>query len=327
MDDWIPSATLDNIELRARLLAQIRTFFAARAVLEVDTPVLSSAANAEPHLESFTTRYRNPGLCNDQALYLQTSPELPMKRLLAAGSGSIYQIAKVFRNGESGRYHNPEFTLLEWYRIGFDHHRLMDEVVELVTALLGQEALSESVERLSYGDVFQHYLGLDPHQASVAELSACARSQDLHPPVGMPLDDPNPWLDLLLTHCIEPHLGYQRLTFIYDYPTAQAALAKIRPGSPPIAERFELYVHGVELANGFHELTDADEQHRRLLANNRSRIALKRPPLPLDTRFLEALKKGLPECAGVALGLDRLLMIMAGRSKLQDVIAFPLERA
>jgi lysyl-tRNA synthetase class 2 len=327
MDDWLPSATLDSIKLRVRLLTQIRDFFSARAVLEVDTPILSSAANADPHLETFVTAYQKPGLGNDQKLYLHTSPELPMKRLLAAGSGSIYQIAKVFRNGESGRYHNPEFTLLEWYRIGFDHHQLMDEVAELVTVLLGKEILSEPVERLSYGDIFQYYLGLDPYGASVAELLTCIKAQNLHPPPGMPMDDPNPWLDLLLSHCIEPHLGHKRLTFIYDYPVAQAALAKLRTGNPPVAERFELYAQGIELANGFHELTDADEQCCRLQENNRHRVAQDLPILPIDKRFLTALKSGLPDCAGVALGLDRLLMIMAGKSALQDVIAFPFERA
>lgn len=327
MDVWLPSASLDVIKLRARLLAQLRVFFSARAVLEVDTPALSMAANPEPHLEAFVALYGKPGLGKDQALYLHTSPELPMKRLLAAGSGSIYQIAKVFRYGESGRYHNPEFTLLEWYRVGFDHHRLMNEVAELVTMLLGKEVLSEPIERLSYGDIFQHYLGLDPYRARVAELMACAGAQDLQSPPGMPMDDPNPWLDLLLSHCIEPHLGHKRLTFIYDYPATQAALAKIRPGSPPVAERFELYVQGIELANGFHELTDADEQYCRLQDNNQRRVIQGLPSLPLDNHFLAALKNGLPNCAGVALGLDRLLMIMAGKSTLQDVITFPLERA
>jgi lysyl-tRNA synthetase class 2 len=327
MDDWLPSASLDMIKLRADLLAQLRVFFSARAVLEVDTPALSTAANPEPHLEAFVALHGKPGLGKDQGLYLQTSPELPMKRLLAAGSGSIYQIAKVFRNGELGRYHNPEFTLLEWYRVGFDHQQLMDEVAELVTMLLAKEALSEPVERLNYGDVFQHYLGLDPYRSRVKELMACASAQGFHPPPGMPMDDPNPWLDLLLSHFIEPHLGRKRLTFIYDYPATQAALAKIRPGNPPVAERFELYVQGIELANGFHELTDADEQYRRLQANNRRRMAQGLPSLPVDNRFLAALKNGLPDCAGVALGLDRLLMIMAGKSTLQDVMAFPIQRA
>lgn len=326
-DDWLPSATLDRIQLRARLLAQIRAFFAARDVLEVDTPVLSCATNADPHLEPFITTYQKPGLHDVQVLYLHTSPELPMKRLLAAGSGSIYQVAKVFRNSESGRYHNPEFSLLEWYRIGFDHHHLMGEVAELVTAVLGQEVLKEPVECFSYRDVFLNYLGLDPHRAHVAELMLCARSQDLNPPAGMPSDDPNPWLDLLLSHCIEPHLGHQRLTFIDDYPAAQAALAKIRPDNPPVAERFEVYLQGIELANGFHELTDANEQYRRLQANNQQRVAQGLPSLPIDHRFLSALKEGLPDCAGVALGLDRLLTFMAGKSSLQDVIAFPLDRA
>jgi len=211
-----------TLRLRAELLAQIRAFFAARGVLEVETPALSTAGITDPHLASFETAYAGPGPQHGRLLYLHTSPEFAMKRLLAAGSGCIYQIARVFRDREAGRRHNPEFTLLEWYRIGFDHHRLMDEVAELVATLLaGRLALAEP-ERLSYRALFQRDLGLDPHRGSAAELAACAEARHVSIPPGMPADDPDPWLDLLLTHCIEPGLGQGRLTFVYDYPASQA---------------------------------------------------------------------------------------------------------
>ncbi len=324
--EWRPAAGLEVLRLRARLLAMVRGFFAERGVMEVDTPILSSAAVTDPHLDSFATVYAGPGT-GGPVLYLHTSPEFPMKRLLAAGSGCIYQIAKVFRNGEAGRLHNPEFSLLEWYRLGFDPLRLIAEVAELVTLLLRDRIPLQAPEYLSYGAVFERYLGLDPHTATVAELAACATAQALRAPPGMPPDDPTPWLDLLLSHCIEPRLGQGRLSFIYDYPAAQAALARIRPDRPPVAERFELYLDGIELANGFHELTDAAEQRRRFERDNRRRAARQLPPLPVDERLLAALEFGLPDCAGVALGLDRLLMIAAGKTCLRDVLSFPLERA
>lgn len=250
-----------------------------------------------------------------------------MKRLLAAGSGCIYQIARVFRDGEAGRRHNPEFTLLEWYRVGFDHQRLMNEVAELVTTLLaGRLALAEP-ERLRYGALFQRHLNLNPHQASVAELRACAVQHGVPIPPGMPADETDPWLDLLLTHCIEPQLGLGRLTFVYDYPVSQAALARLRPGAPPVGERFELYINGIELANGFHELGDAAEQRRRFEQENQARQTQGLPIMPLDERLLAALTAGLPDCAGVALGFDRLVMLAAGKASIREVMAFGIENA
>lgn len=320
--DWRPAAGLDVLRLRAQVLATLRAFFAARSVLEVDTPALSSAAVTDLHLDSFATAY-----AGGPVFYLHTSPELPMKRLLAAGSGCIYQIAKVFRNGETGRLHNPEFSLLEWYRLGFDLERLMAEVADLVMLVLGDRLPLQAPEYLSYGALFQRALGLDPHTATVAALTACAATHGLRAPPGMPQDDPNPWLDLLLSHCLEPRLGQGRLSFVYDYPAAQAALARIRPDHPPVAERFELYLDGIELANGFQELTDAAEQRRRFERDNRLRAARQLPLLPVDERFLAALEFGLPDCAGVALGLDRLVMMAAGKTCVQDVLSFPLERA
>lgn len=324
---WRPSADLSILRLRAELLARIRAFFAAREVLEVETPALSAAAITDPHLTSFRTVYSGPGPRHGRTLYLHTSPEFPMKRLLAAGSGCIYQIARVFRDGEAGRRHNPEFTLLEWYRVSFDHHRLMHEVTELVTALLAGQLPLDEPERLRYGELFQHHLNLDPHRVNVAELAACAEARNVSIPPGMPTDDPDPWLDLLLTHCIEPELGQGRLTFVYDYPASQAALARLRPGDPPVGERFELYINGLELANGFHELGDPGEQRRRFELENAARRTLGLPVMPIDEHLLAALESGLPDCAGVALGFDRLLMLAAGKKSLAEVLAFPLDRA
>jgi len=325
--DWRPDAGWATLRLRATMLAHIRGFFARRAVLEVETPALSAAAIPDPNLGSFAVRYTGPGPRHGQTLYLHTSPEFPMKRLLAAGSGCIYQIARVFRDGEAGRRHNPEFTLLEWYRVGFDHHRLMDETAELVTELLAGRMPLSSPERLSYREIFQQQLGLDPHRVTVAELAASAAAQRVPIPPGMPLTDPDPWLDLLLTHCIEPQLGQGRLTFVYDYPVSQAALARVRPGDPPVGERFELYLHGVELANGFHELGDAGEQRHRFAAENAARRAAGWPEMPVDERLLEALAAGLPECAGVALGFDRLVMLAAAQTSLAEAMAFSFDHA
>lgn len=325
--DWQPGADLATLRLRAELLARIRAFFAARDVLEVETPLLSTAAITDPNLASFATMYSGPGPRYGQTLYLHTSPEFPMKRLLAAGSGCIYQIARVFRDGEAGRRHNPEFTLLEWYRIGFDHHRLMSEVAELATVLLSDRLSLAEPEWLSYRQAFERHLDLNPHQATVAELTTCAERHGVPIPSEMPASDMDPWLDLLLTQRIEPHLGQGRLCFLYDYPASQAALARLRPGDPPVGERFELYLYGIELANGFHELGDAVEQRWRFEAENVARQAHGLPVMPVDERLLAALEAGLPDCAGVALGVDRLVMLAAGKNSLAEILAFPFERA
>lgn len=320
--NWTPSATLDIVKLRARMLAGIRAFFANRGVLEVETPNLSAAATPDPALHSLATRYTGAGTPHGQTLYLHTSPEYPMKRLLAAGSGDIYQLCKVFRDGEAGRRHNPEFTLLEWYRVGFDHHDLMAEVAELVSELWAGD---RKVEKLSYQDAFEHFAGIDPHGADMSALAECARRHGIATD-GLGLTDSDGWRDLLLTHVVEPNLGRGRLTFIYDYPATQAALARVRPGDPPLASRFELYVEGIELANGFHELNNATEQRRRLQENRRRRIEQGLPDVPLDEAFLNAVGN-LPDCAGVALGVDRLVMLAAGAHSLQAVLAFPIDRA
>ncbi len=320
---WRPQVGLEMLRARAALLSGIREFFRLAGVMEVETPVCSAFATTDPALESFLTRYIGPGFPEGRRLFLQTSPEFPMKRLLAAGSGPIYQICKVFRDNELGRLHNPEFTLLEWYRPGFDHHRLMREVADLVNSSLPSE---RRVESMSYREAFQGILGIDPHRASCRELRQYAEDMAVPRAVDLQLDRDG-WLDLLLTHLIEPHLGQGILTFIYDYPASQAALARIRSGDTPVAERFELYMDGVELANGFRELADAEEQGRRFDAGNERRREQGKEPLPVDRYLLDALRNGLPDCSGVALGIDRLLMLVTGASRLDQVLAFPLDRA
>jgi len=323
-DDWRPTAPIENLRLRAALLARCRQFFAARDVLEVETPLLSTATVSDPHLQSFTTQYNGPGLAAGTPLYLQTSPEAAMKRLLAAGSGSIYQICKAFRDGESGARHNPEFTMLEWYRVGFDHFALMDEVEALVSQLLG---LDERFERASYGAIFEHYLGFDPHQASLEELRQHAVNAEVSAGLVAEGMDRDGWLELLMSHLIEPYLGRDTPQFIYDYPASQAALAQVRGGAVPLAERFELYVTGIELANGYHELSDGDELLRRFERDCHLRqVSGLRRPLK-NLRLMAALEAGLPQSAGVALGFDRLMMLATGAQSIDEVSAFPIVKA
>jgi len=324
--DWRPTASFDTLRLRAELLTRIRSFFAGRNVLEVDTPALSRTASTDPALQSFTTVYNGPGSAADTAYYLHTSPEFPMKRLLAAGSGSIYQLCKVFRDGECGARHNPEFTLLEWYRTGFDHLDLMDEVERLLTAVLAGIAPLDSVHHWTYRELFLQYAEIDPFTASPEQLKTRLESGYEITPVGLSEDDLDCWLDLVMTHIIEPQLG-AGLVFVRDYPASQAALARLRPGTPPVAARFEAYLNGVELANGFYELADAAEQRARFANDLERRRYNSLEPVSMDERLLSALESGLPDCAGVALGVDRLVMIASGANSLHDVIAFPFDSA
>lgn len=322
---------------RAGLLASVRAFMTARGVLEVETPVLSAATVTDPHLASLSCLYRGPGADSavsppggGRRLFLQTSPEYPMKRLLAAGCGPIFQVARCFRDGEAGRLHNPEFTLLEWYRPGWDHYRLMDEIDELLGELLS----TPPGERLTYRDLFARHAEVDPLTAPVEELDAVLRRAGVDDP-GLDEGDRDGRLHLLLTHAVEPRLPPGRVTLVHDFPASQAALARIRPGTrstdgedePAVAERFEVYIGPVELANGFYELGDAAEQRDRFVADLRTRERLGLPAVPLDERLLAALETGLPDCAGVALGIDRLVLLALGAETLADVIAFPIDRA
>jgi len=308
------------LRLRADTLAKIRAFFAERDVMEVETPLLASAPVTDLHLHALSCRYRGPGVDEGRELYLQTSPEFAMKRLLAAGSGPIYQICRAARNGEAGRRHNPEFTILEWYRPGWDHHRLMDEVDELLAAILG----CGSGERLSYAATFERYAGIDVFAESNEALRLRVEDFGVKDVEGLTRDD---LLNLVLTHVIEPKVGHCQPTFIHDYPASQASLAKVRDGDPPLAERFEVFAEGVELANGYHELTDPAVQRRRFESDLEARRNLGLPEVPIDERLLAALEHGLPECAGIALGVDRLIMLAAGTRDIADVLTFPIDRA
>ncbi len=324
--DWPPTATLAQLRLRGEILSRIRAYFQSRQVLEVETPLLSVAGATDPAVHSFETRPQQGDDDTGSTLYLHTSPEFPMKRLLAAGSGPIYQICKVFRQGEHGRLHNPEFTMLEWYRPGYDHHDLMDEVEALLRVVLEGLMDFPVAHRCTYRELFQRYVDVDPFRDDVSLLQCRIREQGLELPLGLGDEQTDPWRDFLLTHVIEPRLPKQPV-FVYDFPVNQAALARLRPGDPPVAERFELYVNGVELANGYHELTDSEAQRERIERDVKVRQKAGLPYVPTDQRLLCALDAGLPDCAGVAVGIDRLIMMAAGASSIREVMSFPADRA
>ena len=319
MTDWRPVVGLDVVKRRAELFDGIRGFFRERGVIEVDTPVLSAAAVTDPHIHSLHTDVQ--GI--DWPCYLHTSPEFPMKRLLAAGSGDIYQICKVFRQGEIGRNHNPEFTLLEWYRCGYDHHQLMDEMAELLAAVAAPTAVKSAL-RISYHDAFSSLAGIDV-EADLPALTQQISTLSKRPPDG--LEDKNEWLDWAMGAYVAPQFPTDRFTFLFDYPADQAALARVRQGDPAVAERFEVFWGELELANGFHELADAEEQLVRFERENAVRGDRAMHVVPIDHRLIGALRAGLPDCAGVALGIDRLLMVLLSKQCISDVITFDVERA
>ncbi|HEV2704104.1 MAG TPA: EF-P lysine aminoacylase EpmA [Steroidobacteraceae bacterium] len=319
-EDWRPTASRERLQLRATLLARTRAFFAARRVLEVDTPVLVNAAVSDTHIHSVSVQISGAPL-----LFLHTSPEYAMKRLLAAGAGDIYQICHVVRGLEQSRIHNTEFTLVEWYRLGFDLPQLMDEVEALVRELcVAHPAMRYPATRVSYREVFLRHTGLDPFAATIAQLHGAVAH------LGYQAQEPSQrdeLLDLIMGAVIGPALGHEALTFIHGYPASQAALARLDPSDPHTAQRFELYLGGLELANGFQELAAAAEQRARFAADLRERARLGLPSHPVDERLLAALAAGLPECAGVAVGFDRMLMLAAGVTHIREVLPFPTERA
>ena len=323
MKDWHPTATTEALRLRAMFNAAIRAFFAERNVLEVETPVLSVAGNTEPNIVSFSLEFSGRTDGAPRTRWLRTSPEFALKRLLSAGVGDCYELGKVFRDGEAGGRHNPEFTMLEWYRVGWDHHRLIDETAEVANVALALVGRSATLRRIAWRDLYFERLGLDPFEADDAQLQQALGEVRIDG-AGLTRDD---WLDLLLTHRLQPGFADDTLLAVHDYPSSQAALARVRPGNPSLAERFEMYLGPLELANGYHELTDADEQRARFErdCSIRRDRGLRQPPI--DERLLEALRHGLPHCAGVALGVDRLLMAMLGSGRIADVLAFPFERA
>ncbi len=308
------------LERRAALLARTRAFFAERGVLEVETPMLVSAPVTDPHIHSARAELE-PGA---PPCFLHTSPEYAMKRLLAAGCGDLFQICRVVRGAERSRLHNPEFTLLEWYRLGFSLGELMSEVEALVRELLGPGAPRPG-ERVTYRDAFARELHLDPLTAGLAELASAARAAGYHAAAEASRRDE--LLDFLMATCVGPNLGRGTLAFVHRYPASQAALAQLDPGDPRVALRFELYCEGIELANGFQELASAAEQRVRFQRDLEERRALGLPEPRIDERLLAALQAGLPECSGVALGFDRTVMVATGARHIDEVLAFPAERA
>lgn len=325
--DWLPSASIQELQKRAKIIQTIRLFFIQRGLLEVETPTLSQAGVTDIHLSCFKTLFIGPEISPSKAggtgvpLYLQTSPEFHMKRLLAAGSGSIFQISKVFRNEESGRFHNPEFTLLEWYQVGFDHFLLMDEMDQLLQLILN----CQSARRCTYQNAFLEVLDVDPLQASLCELKQAGASLQLGD-VLTAEEDRDTVLQLLFCVAIEPVIAEERPCFIYNFPASQAALARISADDRRVAERFEVYYKGIELANGFNELSDAAEQLRRFQEDNRVRKLKGIAEMPIDHHFISCLPD-LPECAGVALGVDRLLMLAMGQKHIDDVLSFAIRGA
>lgn len=304
------------------MLAAIRAFFAARDVLEVETPLLCQGIGTDPHLD-----FVSVSQATGEPRYLQTSPEFAMKRLLAAGSGSIYQICKAFRGDESGRQHNPEFTLLEWYRLDCGLSGLMDEMEDLLYRVADGKLDPAATRRASYREVFLQYAAVEPLDADFHRLAACAARHGLPEASELCGQDRPLWLDLLFSHVIQPRLGQDGLCFVYDYPACQPSLARAKPDDGRWVERVELFWRGVELANGFHELADADEQAARFEAERQVRRERGQPVPQADGRLLAALGHGLPDCSGVAVGLDRLLMLLADVDHIDRVLAFPYANA
>ncbi len=339
-EDWRPTASKATLERRAALLSCTRTFFAKRGVLEVETPMLVSAPVTDVHIHSARAELE-PGT---PPYFLHTSPEYAMKRLLAAGWGDLFQICRVVRGAERSRLHNPEFTLIEWYRLGFSLEELMSEVEALVHELLGPGADQAGAgqagagqagapraserragERMTYRDAFARELHLDPLTAELGELAQAARTAGYEAATGAPPRDE--LLDFLMATCVGPKLGRGTLTFVHRYPASQAALARLDPSDPRVALRFELYCEGIELANGFQELASAAEQRSRFQRDLQDRRARGLPEPRIDERLLAALQAGPPECSGVALGFDRMVMIATGARHIDEVLAFPTARA
>ncbi|WP_407331982.1 elongation factor P--(R)-beta-lysine ligase [Enterovibrio sp. 27052020O] len=319
---WRPTSDIETLKARARLMYSIRQFFAERDVMEVDTPAMSQATVTDIHLHTFNTEFVGPGFAQGIPLYLMTSPEFHMKRLLAAGSGAIYQISKAFRNEEAGRHHNPEFTMLEWYRPGFDHHALMDEMDVLLQTTMGVG----QAQRMTYQEAFMTVLGVCPLEGSMEQLKAAAAPLGLSD-IAEPEQDRDTLLQLLFSVGIEPKIGQSEPAFVYHFPASQAALARVCEDDRRVAARFEVYFKGIELANGFYELDNADEQLARFERDNRKRESMGLKTQPIDHHLIEAIRYGLPDCAGVALGVDRLIMLALGKSHIDQVVAFPVERA
>ncbi|NPA72147.1 MAG: EF-P lysine aminoacylase GenX [Gammaproteobacteria bacterium] len=316
---------------RSHLFQQVRAFFYARSVIEVDTPMLSKGAVPDVHLASLSTWVQVPGERDKQRFYLPTSPEYPMKRMLCEGSGDIFSLAKVFRDGDLSPRHQVEFIMLEWYRLGFSLFELMAEVTELLQLVLADDAQTPlRVESITYQGAFKHYAGIDDvFTAASQDYQACLNRHNVPEIVGLELSDRALWEQLVFTEVVEPKLGISEgsmaITLLYHYPASQSALAQISQENPLIAERFEVFVNGMELANGYHELADAEGYRQRFEASLTERVALKFETVPLDKALLSTLaSKPLPDCSGVALGLDRLFALQQGFEDIEQGIAFGL---
>ncbi len=315
MNSWKPSASIDMLHKRAETMARIRAFFNARGYLEVETPVMAKFGVTDVYLSNIKALFRGQPYC------LQTSPEYHMKRLLAAGSGPIFQLARVFRDDELGRWHNPEFTLLEWYQLGIDHHQLMDEVDALLQLILS----CPPIVKKTYQQVFMEICELDPMAANVLALRQTVTRFDLGNVLAADEPDRDQYLFLLMSHIVEPALADEKAPIIiHDFPTSQAALAQVKDG---VAERFEVYFRGIELANGFHELTDVEAQRLRFQEDNQARIANGIEVSAPDAYLLAALHHGLPSCSGIALGLERLLALAMNQPSIAATLAFDFSRA
>jgi lysyl-tRNA synthetase class 2 len=323
--EWQPACSVELMRSRAHMLRSIRNYFLEQSVLEVETPLLGRAIGTDPQLSYFSTEFNWIPL--RQTLYLQTSPEFSMKRLLATGSGSIYQICKSFRNGESGRFHNPEFTLLEWYRIGFNLSRLMDDCDALIQSLFKDQRPLDPTQRISYQEVFQRCTGLNPLRFSYEDYSAYARDNDMSEAVDICGRDHPLWLDFLFSHKVQPYLAKNALCMVYGYPACLSSLARLNEHDPLTTDRVELFIDGVELGNGYYELTQAEEQERRFDEELAIRNKRKLPASVKDTRLIAALAAGLPDCSGMAIGLDRLLMVLLQKTSIDQVLCFPVDRA
>lgn len=321
---WEATLKWQDAQQRASLLQQIRTFFDVRNVTEVETPLLSHGTITDLHLEAFASRYDFlAGSNTSAAMYLQTSPEFAMKRLLASGYGDIFQLCKAFRHEASGKHHNPEFTILEWYRLGFSHFDLMDEVEELLKNVLHCAGSS----KISYQQLFMTTIQLDPLSTTFEELLDTIKYHGKYSDWLATETNIDTLLQFIMSEIIEPTIGKDAPCFLYDFPASQASLAKISPKDSRVAERFECYYRGIELANGFNELTDAKVQVERFKQDNTLRIALGLVDKPTDVNFLSALESGLPACSGVALGIDRLIMLALNKNDIKNVLSFPVERA
>ena len=325
--DCLSACSCEALVGRARLYALIRKFFEERSVLEVETPLLSQRTVTDPLLRVFESRYQPAGQTVNQTLYLQTSPEFAMKRLLASGVGSIFQISKAFRNGEVGRHHNPEFTLLEWYRVGFDLDALQAEIEHLLMHLAQAFERQVTVERTTYCEIFERHLGLHPLDASIDAFGIRAKESGFHDAQALCGCNRGHWLDFLFSCLIQPKLPPESLTMVSRYPAILPSLARKTGGDPRWVERVELFLGGMELGNGFHELIDPVEQEARFLSDLEVRKAEGLNAPELDDRLLDALRFGLPDCSGIAIGLDRLLMVLIGKSRIEEVLSFPFQQA